>query len=43
MNNSEIFDLVASSILFLTLLVPLILLIIHYRKLDKQDSQHNPA
>lgn len=43
MNNSLVFDLVVSSILFIAIMGSLIALIIHYRKLDKQDEQRNPA
>jgi hypothetical protein len=43
MNDSLVFDLVVSSILFAAIMGSLIALIIHYRKLDRQDSKHNPA
>jgi Mg2+/citrate symporter len=43
MDKSLIFDLVVSSILFLSVLGTLIALIVHYKKLDKQDEQRNPA
>jgi uncharacterized membrane protein len=43
MNDSLVFDLVVSSILFIAIMGSLIALIIHYRKLDKQDSQRKPA
>jgi Mg2+/citrate symporter len=43
MDNSLIFDLVVSSILFLSVLGTLIALIVYYKKLDKQDEERNPA
>jgi uncharacterized membrane protein len=43
MNNSLVFDLVVSSILFIAIMGSLIALIIHYRKLNKQDEQRNPT